>query len=256
MAGEPAAGIVAGVDHVTTVLAERPARLLFSALSRLGLFVVRPYASYGDFSSGVVRLGTMDLEVLGITGAQQGGQAGHPGGRPRHRVSLAPVTLEGLLAELDRRGVRHGDPFPFPPGPATRPEYTAVDLPGLGGDTLGVQFCAYPEGPHTGTVPPRDLAGVRKTERVVLGASDAAAARQRWAALFSPQPMDPSGSWRPRFGPVLEVRPSGEDVVEEIGLRVGSLPVARAAFTAAGLTVEDDMVAIGTVPARLAAAGP
>jgi hypothetical protein len=253
MAEEPAAGIVASVCRVTTVLAERPARLLYSALSRLGLFVVWPYASYGEFSSGGVRLGTMDLEVLGIAGTREGGQAGPPGGGPRHRLSLAPVTLEGLLAELDRRGIRHGEPFPFPPGPGNGPEYTTVELPGLGGDALTVQFCAYPEGPHTDTVPPRDLAGVRKAERVVLGASDATAARQRWAALFAPQPMGPAGSWRPRYGPVLEVRPSGEDALEEIVLRVGSLPVARAAFTAAGLSVENDVVAIGTVPARLVA---
>ena len=255
----PAAGIVAGVDHVTTVLADRPARLLFSALSRLGLYVVWPYTGYGEFASGGVRLGNLNLEVIGVAGAAAADShdaAGAEGdtqiaGWPRQSLALAPVSLDGLAAALDQRGVPHGEAVPFPSQPGAELICTTMDLPGLGGDELAVQLCAYPEGPDTGTAPPRDLAGVRHIGRVILGAADAAAARQHWTALLAPEGLGSDGVWWPGHGPALEVRAAGQDTVLELLLQVGSLPVARAAFTAAGLSLTDDTVAIGTIPARL-----
>lgn len=257
MAASPAADIVVDIDHVTTVQADRPARQIFSALSRLGLFVVWPYASYGGFASGGVRLGNLNLEVIGTSGdAPAAGVAGsgEGGGWPRQLVSLAPASLQGLPAQLDQRGVLHGEPLPFSLAPGGEPLYTTVGLPGLGGPGLAVQFCAYPEGPRTQTVPPRDLAGVQQVDRVVLGASDVGAARQRWAALLAPPGAGPAEVWQPGYGPALEVRPAGADAVLEVVLRVRSLPVARAAFTAAGLSVAGDVVTIGTLPARLVVA--
>lgn len=258
MAASSAADIVAAVDHVTSVQPDRPARLLFSALSRLGLMVAWPYASYGRFASGGVRLGNLNLEVIGTPGdpaaAGVAGNAGD-GGWPRQLVTLAPASLENLPAELDQRGVLHGEPRPFSLKPGGEPLYTTVGLPGLGGAGLAVQFCAYPDGPRTQTVPARDLAGVQHVDRVVLGASDAGAAWQRWTALLAPPGAGLADAWQPGYGPALEVRPAGEDTVLELVLRVRSLPVARAAFTAAGLSVAADVVTIGTLPARLVAAG-
>ncbi len=259
MADSAQNGIVIDVDHVTTVLPEREARQVFSSLSRLGLFVVWPYQDYGPFMAGGVRLGNLNVEVIGTGEAgeeeetgEPGGDGGGTGGWPRQFVTLAPASLAGLPAELDERGIRHGDPEPFPPA-GSEPVYTTVGLPDLGGGDLAVQFCAYPGGPQTETVPSGDLAGVRQVDRVVVGASDVDRTRQRWAALLSPDQPEPAETWQPPTGPALEVRAAGQDTVVELVLRVRSLPTARAAFTAAGLAVTGDMVEIGTLPARLVA---
>jgi hypothetical protein len=260
MADDPETHIVADVDHVTTVLDGRTARRVFSALSRMGLFVAWPYLDYGPFASGGVRLGNLNLEVIGTDGEEAGAlpaavpaqeDAPGQGGWPRQFVALAPVTLEGLPAGLDGRGIRHGEPEPFTPVEGSGPLYTRVGLPDLGGGELAVQFCAYPEGPRTGTVSPRDLAGVQQVERVVVGASDADRAREQWAALLSPDWRESGGSWLPGYGPAVEVRPAAQDAVTELVVRVGALATARAAFTAAGLRVTGDVVEIGTLPARL-----
>ncbi len=261
MADDPATDLVVDVDHVTTVLDSRTARLVFSALSRMGLFVVWPYVDYGQFTTGGVRLGNVNLEVIGTDGEAAGGTpadgraqaADGDADWPRQVVTLAPVSLAGLATELDERGVRHGEPEPFAPAGAD-PLYTTVDLPGLGGAERGVQLCAYPDGPRTGTVGPRDLAGVQQVDRVVVGASDADRARDQWAALLSPDWRESGGAWQPGFGPAVEVRPADADAVLELVVRVGSLATARAAFTAAGLQVTGDLVEIGTLPVRLVAA--
>lgn len=258
MADNAKPDIVVDVDHVTAVLAGRAARQLFSALSRMGMFVAWPYADYGPFESGGVRLGNVNLEVIGVDGQAGEGMpaAGEPAGVsgwPRQFVMLAPPSLPGLPAMLDERGVRHGEPEPFPPHAPGEPRYRTVDLPDLSSDTLTVRFCACPEGSQTGTVPPGDLAGVQEVERVVLGARDADQARQRWAALLSPGAEEPGPAWQPGFGPAVEVRPAAEDAVVELVLRVRSLATARAAFTAAGLAVSGDSVQLGTLPARLVA---
>lgn len=261
MADHARPDIVVDVDHVTTVLAGRAARQLFSALSRMGLFVIWPYADYGRFETGGVRLGNMNFEVIGVDGRAGRSAAAAPAtggengvsGWPRQFVTLAPPSLAALPAELDERGVRHGEPQPFPPETPAEPMYTTVDLPDLGSDTLTVQFCAYPEGPRTGTVPPGDLAGVQGVERVVVGARDAGQACERWAALLAPGEEERGPAWQPGFGPAVEVRPAGEDAVVELVVRVRSLPTARAAFTAAGLAVSGDNVQLGTLPARLVA---
>ena len=260
MADDSKTDIVVDVDHVTTVLDGRTARLVFSALSRMGLFVAWPYVDYGPFGTGGVRLGNLNLEVIGTDGgaaavpppeADGESAADGDGEWPRQVVTLAPASLAGLAAELDERGVRHGEPEPFAPAGGAEPLYTTVELPDLGGDGLAVQFCAYPEGPRTGTVSPRDLAGVRQVDRVVVGASDPGRARDQWAALLSPDWRESGGTWQPGYGPAVEVRPAGQDAVLELVVRVGSLATARAAFTAAGLQVTGDVVEIGTLPARL-----
>lgn len=309
-------GLVLGVDHVTTVLGDRPARQLLAGLTRLGLPVAWPLADYGRLWTGGVRLGNLDLEIIGLgeeppprtpgaTGAQPpagaaarspvgwpaavsgggtaaaaeggigwpessqqaaaeataGGQGGGPGQWPPQLLTLAAASLADLPGQLDQRGVRHGEPEPFPPRPPVEPLRTVMDLPDFGGDTLAVGISASPHGPRTETVPSQDLAGVQRVERVVVGARDMAAARERWAPLLAPETPGQEGSaqqavaavWQPGSGPALEVRPASQDAVIELVLLVGSLALARAAFTAAGLEVAGDLVTIGTFPARLAA---
>lgn len=269
--------LVAGVDHVSTVLAGGPARQLFLALSRLGLHVAWPYRSYGELACGGVRLGNLDLEVIGVGGraapgtaeaampgaappagrggsGNGGGNGGeHPSGWPGQIVTLASASLEGLPAELDQRGIPHGVPKPFPPQPGGEPLYTTLDLPELSGGKLAVQFSAHPGGPRTQTVRSGDLAGVQQVDRLVLGASDVAATRKRWAVLLAPSGGGPAATWQPGYGPAVQVRQAAEDAVLELALRVRALPVARAAFTAAGLNVTGDTFTIGTLPARLVA---
>lgn len=242
MADNSETGIVVDIDHVTTVLAAHTARQVFSSLSRMGLYVVWPYRDYGGFTSGGVRLGNVNIEVIGTNGGA---------GEREQSVTLAASSVQGLTAGLDDRGIPRGEPEPFPPGEGEAPLRTTVDLPGLGNAGLAVELCAYPEGPRTETVPSGDLAGVQQVDRVVVGARDAAAARARWVALLSPGKPDPDGTWQPEYGPALQVRPAGEDRVTELVVRVRSLATARAAFTAAGLAVTGDNVEIGTLTGRL-----
>lgn len=269
------AGLVAGIDQVATVLPEREARLVSSSLSRLGLLVVRPYRDYGPFTAGTVRLGNLNLEVIGArggagTGAGQAGgtSAGQAGAgeeaadgdvRRRQLVVLAPDSPMSLRAGLEERGIRHGEPEPFGADARNEPLYTTVDLPDLGAGHLSVQFRSYPHGAQTDTVRSADLPGVQQVDRVVLGASDVDRARGQWAAVMAsgqPEPggawqPEPRDAWQPEYGPALELRPHGEDALIELVLRVRALATARAAFTAAGLPVTGDLVEIGTLPARL-----
>ncbi len=65
--GEHAAAV--DIDHVSTVLDLAHSRQLFSALERLGLAAVWPFAEYPGFATGAARLGNLTLEAIGVDDA-------------------------------------------------------------------------------------------------------------------------------------------------------------------------------------------
>ena len=136
--------IVRRVDHVRVYVSDP--HVLFHALTeRLGLPAGMPVTRVPGSLSGLVVLGNMFVEVIRPA---PGRRVGVPLDRGAFGVVLEPESTEAAIAELDRRGIPHGPPFPdpkpLPPGglfgfdPKAVPPYRPIMI----GEVLGDRFVA------------------------------------------------------------------------------------------------------------------
>lgn len=136
--------VVRRVDHVRVYVSDP--HVLFDALTeRLGLPAGMPVTRVPGSLSGLVMLGNMFVEVIRPA---PGRRVGVPLDRGAFGVVLEPESTEAAIAELDRRGIPHGPPFPdpkpLPPGglfdfdPKSVPPYRPIMI----GEVLGDRFVA------------------------------------------------------------------------------------------------------------------
>src|SRR5262249_53919251 len=104
--------IVRKVDHVFVPLAAPEATFGFLT-ETLGLPVAWPFTEYGPFASGGVSLGSIHLEVVRSSDPLPCFVARDPA-RVQGIAFEPPPIDDALLAELDRRGIPHSSPAPFP----------------------------------------------------------------------------------------------------------------------------------------------
>lgn len=209
-AGSPR--IVRQVDHVLVV--SRDAATLFAVLTdTFQLPVAWPFSGHGNFSSGGVSLGNVNLEVLQETDPSAKGST------PRWTgFALEPEPLDDSVRELDARGIRHGVPVPFRDG-FFRLRWTTVGLPDVSGNRVSVFLCRY-EG-HTASRRlqlqdqlqsrgggPLSILGVRE---LTQGARDGKALRDGWQKLLSPVAAASEGFWNLGTGPGIRVVPADQD---------------------------------------------
>ncbi len=136
-----ASGPIRQVDHVV-VGTEDPQPLFTLFAETFGLPVAWPVASFGEYRSGGVWAGNINLE-FGRAGAR-GVDADKPA--RINAIVFQPAPLAEAIPLLDARGVAHGAPVPFgidPPSPAEAPAWTTVSLTGLSGEGLGFVLCDY-----------------------------------------------------------------------------------------------------------------
>ena len=135
--------IVRQIDHI--LIASSDAKALFALLSETFQFPVAwPMSDYGNFASGGVAVGNVNLEIIQDSGPAAGTDKSRWTG-----FALEPEPLPASLPELDARGIRHGAPAPFKSGLFTT-RWTTVGLPGVSSDAAQVFLCEFAD-----DLPPR-----------------------------------------------------------------------------------------------------
>jgi hypothetical protein len=197
--------------------------------------VAWPFRDYGNFASGGVSLGNMNLELIRFK------SGGAPVG-----VAFEPVSLPDLAGDLDARKVEHGKANPVHMKDGAGKDqlaWTTVQLEGLA-PTAVIHgfFCQY----HFFDVD-RVRAelngklrqagggplGIERVAEIVLEVGDAALGRSAWAALLgAPQTRD-QATWQLGGGPALRIVEGSEDKVT-VRIQVSSLEKARAFLKADG----------------------
>jgi hypothetical protein len=199
---EPTRRLVDGVDHVYIPSAD--ARAAFAVLTdELGLPVMWPFTSFGDFASGGVSVGSIKVEVIEANATAPWCLAHDP---PRIQgIAFRPSTTidDAYLAEVDGRSIPRTPPQRYPDPEA--PRWTNVYFRDLISDRAGAFVCDY----H---VPqPRDIE----------------AADARWQRVLDPlQPVEPA-TWQPVIGPAITLVPGDEERVDHLVLAVRSAATAR-----------------------------
>jgi hypothetical protein len=226
---------------------------LFS--EKLGLPVAWPFRSYGQFSSGGVGLGNVNIELVGSEHRQSGLTA----------VALEPTaSLSEVLSRLDAQGLKHGTPAPFfqkDSSGTKRLLWTTVNmmtLPPRG----TVFFCKYNfDVNERRALINRELQshgagslGIESVMELVIGAKDMAAAQHDWGILLGPVPPSQEPLWQIGTGPAIRLVAAQEDHFVLLRLKVKSLDRARAFLKRQNLLGVDGQHEISLDPTHIAGA--
>jgi len=222
--------LVHGVDHVYVPLND--AETAYGVLTEtLGLPIAWPYVTYGDFVTGGVNLGNLNLEVLRHSDAGPRFMA-HPPARVQG-IALHPVATSRLLAELDHRGIAHSPPELFPTGasPDRGAMWTHVTLDRLSNPATTVFTCKYHiPGVHDYVSRQASLyecgggtLGVTGVRELVISSPQPTQAIDRWQQLLAPLSPDGPGHWELEHGPALRIIAGPADTVQQVVVMVRSL---------------------------------
>ncbi|MEI8081097.1 MAG: hypothetical protein WCI74_04555 [Actinomycetes bacterium] len=235
---EPGDPVLGFLDHISARVSRSRAESVFNALRSLGLVEVWKMTDYGPFVSGAVRLGNLNLEIVGSDFAANQ--------YPSQWITFAPTSLSGLLTELDRRKIAHGATDTRKTG--NLDIYTQVDLPQLTQQHFSIQLCATFTTLRT-VVPkaPWNLGQVIEVTDVRI--STTKAFLSNWRALA--EPMNAGAPMEFDEGPRVTLIQGDTNTIAAVIIRVADLRAAVKAFAAAGLHVDGTRVAIGTVTLEL-----
>ncbi len=222
--------VVHGVDHVYVPLSD--AEAAYGVLiERLGLPIAWPYVAYGDFASGGVNLGSLNVEVLRHSDAVPGLMAHSPA--RVQGIAFHPVETSRLLAELDHRGIAHSPPEIFPPGasPDAGAMWTNVTLERLS-DPATTVFTSEYHIPGVYDYDSRQASldecgggtlGVTGVREIVISSPQPIGAADRWQQLLDPLSPTGPGYWELEHGPALRIIAGTADAVEQVVVMVRSL---------------------------------
>lgn len=232
---DPGARVVDFLDHVTARLSKDEAERTAKALASLGLIQAWTYADYGDFSSGGIRLGDLNIEVIGFEGEV-------PEQMPQEWITFEPISLHGLLPELDRRGIAHGDLDTQKNGDMEI--YTRVPLTQFENSHFSTQLCTTFGATRTlQPQAPPNKAGVVTVREVRINVSPQT--QQRWQALAAP--LVPGAQMDFGQGPKVTLTPADNDSVDAIVVEVADVSAAVSALTSAGLDAQGSSLQIGSL---------
>lgn len=231
---EPGDPVVGFLDHVTTRVSRASAETIFKALRSLGLVEAWKMTDYGSYVSCAVRLGNLNLEIIGSDAKED-------------RISLQCVTFEpssltGLLGELDRRGIEHGA---FDTRKTDKSEiYTRIELPQLTQPQFAIALCTTfaPVRSELPTAPANDGQVIEVTEIKIATTPDFFA---HWQALCAP--LTPRARMSFEAGPAVTLSQGEVDTITAVMVKVADLRAASKAFAAAGLLVDGTRVSVGTL---------
>ena len=216
--------IVRGVDHVYVPLSD--AEAAYSVLTAtLGLPIAWPYTAYGDFASGGVNLGSLNLEVLSDSTLDSPARV--------QGIALHPVATDRLVAELDHRGIAHSPTEIFPPGASkdTGAMWTNVTLERLSKPTTTVFTCEY-HIPELYDYDSRQASldeagggtlGVIGVQEIVISSPQPTEAIHQWQQLLDPISPRGRGYWELEHGPALRIIAGTVETVHHVVVMVRSL---------------------------------
>ena len=237
------------IDHIM-IRVDDPATLYGFFTEVLRLPVAWPLMSpRAGVATGGVGFGNVNVEAIRVPG-----QKAQPSGAQLLGFGFEPSALAESLAELDRRGITHGDPRPLiatGPNGSKNTLWTNVTLrqfsDGEVADaTIHVFLSEY--SPTYVNVEERrerlrrQLAergggplGVEAVKDVIIGVRDLEAARRLWQRLLDPTPISSSGSWQVGDGPAIRLIQARENSPQGFVIAVASLPRAKAFLREKGL---------------------
>jgi hypothetical protein len=250
--------IVRQVDHIVIrVDSAADTQALWSLFSeKLKLPIAWPPGDYGDFFSGGVSVGNVNLEFAYLSSRWEESHATPPfhTRAQLYGFGLEPTPLTVALSELERRGLHYGPPQPYQikgRDGSTKTLWTQVDLPDVSRQ-MNVFLCEYnPIIWQMSDPPHRDIdearralrdalrerdggpAGIVSVKEILIGASDYKATSRRWLALLGPTAAELA--WQPGGGPAIRFAPAPADGIQSIVIRVASLEGARRFLQANGL---------------------
>lgn len=249
----PTQVLVRQIDHIL-IGSNKPEQLFRLFSEKLGLPVAWPFRSYGQFSSGGVSLGNVNIELIGSE-HRQSGLTG---------VALEPTTLlSEVLSRLDVQGLKHGAPAPFSQKDSSGAErllWTTVDMTAL--PPAGtVFFCKYnfdvderralnnrEESHGAGPL------GIESVMELVIGVKDMAAAQHDWSILLGPVPPSQETLWQIGTGPAIRLVAAQEDHFVLLRVKVKSLDRDRAFLKGQNLLGVDGEHEISIDPTHFAGA--
>ena len=257
-ASEPAPPPVRQIDHIM-VRTEDPGKLYAFFTETLRLPVAWPLATRGGVKSGGVGFGNANVEAIQF-----------PGQKPSDALLVGfgfePSPLRECLAELDRRGVTHGEPRPFvvtgQDGSkktlftnVTLRQFSDADRPAAA--TMHIFLSEY--SPTYVDVEQRRARlrrelqdggggplGVKAVKEVIIGTADLKAATKLWERLLGPRRPSAPGLWQVGDGPAIRVVQAKESKLQGLVVSVVSLRRAKAFLREKGLlgSVTEEAVTI------------
>lgn len=231
---EPGDPVVGFLDHITTRVNRADAETIFDALRSLGLVEAWKLTDYGSYTSCAVRLGNLNLEIVGSDA-----KADLPS---LQCVTFEPSSLTGLLGELDRRGIKHGA---FDTRKSDKSQiYTRIELPELTAPQFAIALCTTfaPVRTELPTAPANDGQVIEVTEVKIATTRDFFA---NWQALCAP--LTPRRRMSFDAGPALTLSQGEVNTITAVMVKVADLRAASKAFAAAGLLVDGTRVSVGTL---------
>lgn len=206
----PAHALVRQIDHIL-IGSDEPEQLFRLFSERFGLPVVWPFRPYGQFSSGGVGFGNINIELIGSERRQSGLTA----------VALEPTSLSEVLKRLDAQGLKHGEPSPYSEKDSSGTErlrLTTVSLPSVPPAST-IFFCKFTfdvgerrarirgELQKNGGGP----LGIESVSELVIGVKDMAAAQHDWSILLGSVRPSQELLWQIGTGPGIRLVAAQQD---------------------------------------------
>lgn len=215
------------IDHVM-VHCRDPERVMQAFVQELASPVAWPFSSYGSWASGGIALGNANLEFIAFEGHALAPdfEAAFFG------LQLEPSPLSDVVPELERRGIPHGKPEPFPA--AQSPMWTWVTLPGLS-QGCHVSLCEYHAFPAAGISEPNlkmratggGRLGVTGLAEVEISVESLEAGGREWGALLDPNPRLSEDCWSLASDQTIRLTQGEWAGIHSMTLKVRSLAAAR-----------------------------
>jgi len=253
------------IDHVM-IKADDPREVLAFFTETLGLPIAWRVEERGGVVSGGVGFGNVNVEAIRFPG-----QASLSSRAQLTGFGFEPSSMRACLEELQRRGVPHGPLRPListDTNGTKHPLFTNVTLLGLSDSALPVNATIHifvsEYDPSYIDVPGRrarlreELSasrggplGVESMSEIVVGASDVDTMRPRWQRLLDPARPTRAGAWQVGTGPAIRIVPAKENRVEELVVRVRSLPRAKAFLRTHGLLAREPAAEVMLDPSKV-----
>jgi hypothetical protein len=238
------------IDNIL-LRASDPEPLFTLFAENLGLPVVWPLRSYGPFTSGGVRAGNVNLEIVSFSAPQHSASSGHLYG-----IAFEPSgSLEQVIRGLDRQELRHSRVMPFR---GMRPDgklgiiWRTVLLPDLQPEDSMVFLCEY----AWDTQPKRralsrqleqqegGCLGMIRVEAVTIGAHDLGQATRLWRSYIGKPPVHDGHEWLLGDGPAIRLVEADQDRLLSLQIDVRSFARTRACLAKLGVPHDgnDEMI--------------
>ncbi|HEX8434266.1 hypothetical protein [Archangium sp.] len=246
--------VVNRIDHLM-IEAEDPSFLFQLFSETLGMTVAWPLKDFGEFVSGGIFVGNVNLEFIRWKGLRFG-KAPPPLGKGEavfSSISFEPHgSTASALEELDRRGVRHGVPRPTPHwtnaiigAPLDSPFVTFITEYHLDFQGWRRSLREDLEGKKGGRL------GIQEARVLQIEVSPLSEAEVGWDALLRPHHRPAPYTWTFDGGPAIRLVAGRGNTIRELVLGVASLKRAREELSRLGLLGDGSARHVELLPSAL-----